>query len=72
MTEAQALALEQEFGGTFIGDRLRFLDVTTYGDGGRQYLLETPRCDHCGSVEPSAHCRRCGASMPGMTYPPWK
>jgi hypothetical protein len=71
MTYVQALALEQTFGGTYVGDRLDFHEVTAFGDPGKTYWLNCPRCAYCGSWNPDVQCVRCGALAEGVTYPAW-
>jgi hypothetical protein len=60
MTKRQALALEERFGGRFIGDRLDWVDVTTFNSG-PELLLNTSRCEYCGQPAPDAQCASCGA-----------
>lgn len=47
-------------------------DVTQFGDAEPMHLILAPDCEYCGSVNPSATCRQCGAPAPGVQHPVWR
>lgn len=46
-TQAQIEILEQR-----LGARIDAIDVTTYGNAERMFLIITPVCGYCGSYRP--------------------
>lgn len=63
MTKREALALEERFGGRYVGDALDWIETTAFGDTEQMFLLQTPNCAYCGQSSPLPRCVSCGASV---------
>lgn len=58
LTERQAELLNRRFGGA-----LEWVEVTQFGDREPMVEVTTPRCDYCGTLNPTGECGACGASV---------
>ena len=61
MTKSEALALEEQFGGRYVGDKLDWLEVTHHNDSEENFLLLNDNCPYCGKVQVGLRCESCGA-----------
>lgn len=65
LTRAQVQAAEAELDGT-----LDVIEVTTFGQPERMFVVTSPVCAFCGSFRLGPQCVKCGAS--GATHPAWR
>jgi hypothetical protein len=68
VTGAQAKALRDEFGSGVV----EFIEITAFGDPEQMFIVGTPDCEYCGSLQPHAKCIRCGAPAKGVQHPVWR
>lgn len=46
-----------------VGGGLDWVETTEFGDREPMVEVTTPRCEYCGTPNPTGDCRACGASV---------